>query len=605
MKPTIWKNCYSEQWAGILIPPAFAHPAKISLALVKKIFAHALELGWIRKGDTCVDPFAGVGGVAFGAIARGINFIGQELEPHFVDFSNGVECTGISKADWVQFYGRWEKANRRDGRHWCPNCLAQAKQVVEPAVRTKDLFDLLGTALYERNIGKIPSTLPHRFEGNLEFWERKFGLSGAVIVQGDSRKLLENLRERVECVVSSPPFLTGDRASAQRIEFRDDRSAQRMKENQRWRTGYGSSKGQLGNLPAGNVDALVSSPPYAGNEKSDYNFSNDGKMRRRDEERGYRQGAGCFRGSETYGQSEGQLGAMRDKDFDLVVSSPPYVKSVHGGNGIDASKLTGNNRAGPNSQVFAEGYGESPAQLAAMSEGCFDIAVSSPPFENQIAQQDRKFKMPHDSTGNINVDYGSTENQLGNSTGETFWTAAREIVQQCFLALKPGGHAIWVVKDFLRNGRRVEFCEQWRLLCEKVGFKTICIHRAMLTTEIYGQHTIYGDIEKKTRKRSSFFRNLAEINAKAKIYWENVSNDEKKKWVERVRTKLSKRDENYILQRARLEAYKAAGSPDIELDSIIDWEIVLCMVKPAQTFERIFIDGANGATKLKTETVEV
>lgn len=513
MKPTIWRNCYSQQWAGILIPAAFAHPAKISLALVKKIFAHALELGWIRKGDTCVDPFAGVGGVAFGAMAAGLNFVGQELEPHFIDLANGMDCTD-------------EKL--------CPTCAARSQQ---PASEVLTLFD--------------EPKRPHRFEGNLEFWKRRLGLSGAVIVQGDSRKLLENLRGRVECVVSSPP--------------------------------------------------------YAGNEKSDYHFSGDGKMRLRDEGRGYRQGAGCFRGSETYGQSAGQLGVMRDKDFDLVISSPPYVKSVHGGNGIDASKLTGN-PAGPNSQAFAEGYGESSAQLAAMPEGCFDIAVSSPPFQDvEMGCNSQAVRKDLTAQGRIpTVIFGMSNGQLGGS-GETFWVAAREIVQQCFLALKPGGHAIWVVKDFLRNGRRVEFCEQWRLLCETVGFKTTCTHRAMLVTEITGQQTLAGKIEKKVIKRSSFFRKLSEKSAKAKAFFESLGEDEKKSWIEKTRAKFHNLSESRILQRARLEAYKAHGEPEPkeQLDVVIDWEMVICMVKPAKTFTRIVLDGRNGTAKLKTETVEV
>ena len=56
----------------------------------------------------------------------------------------------------------------------------------------------------------------------------------------------------------------------------------------------------------------------------------------------------------------------------LAVSSPPYAHSVHDGNGIDASKLTGNT-PGRHSQAKAEGYGHTPGNLA-------DMAVASPPY---------------------------------------------------------------------------------------------------------------------------------------------------------------------------------------------------------------------------------
>ena len=571
MKPTTWKNCYNQQWAGILIPAAFAHPAKISLALVKKIFAHALENGWIHKGDMCLDPFAGIGGVAFGAMSAGLKFVGQELEPHFVDLANSIACTGISKTDWVQFYERWERVNRRNGRHWCPNCLAQAKQVIKPAVKTKDLFDLLGTASYERNSGKIPSTLPHRFEGNLEFWKRKFGLSGAVILQGDSRRLLENLRDKVECVVSSPPYadlLTGKTESIdEKMLLRLKKAGyqtrelgiQRSVNSKNQSAAYSSNKHNLGNLPAGNFDAVISSPPYAGNEKSDYHLSSDGKTRRRDEKRGYQQGAGCFRGSETYGQTAGQLGAMRDKDFDLVVSSPLYVDSIRGnGNGIDFEKIKdgGTNRTAAR-EAIGTGYGESPAQLAAMPEGRFDITVSSPPFENSL-NDNPSTQILAGSGGRMGAsckgdNYGQTDGQLGRIIGATFWSAAREIVEQCFLALKPGGHAIWVCKNFVRKGKIVEFSQQWARLCEAVGFELVCWHQASLVEVGASQLNVHGKDTVKIKSRKSFFRRLAEKN----------------------------------------------GSPEI------NHEDVICFVKPTKTFERLYLDGSNGAAKLKTETVEL
>lgn len=437
MKKSNWKNCYSEQWAGILIQPAFAHPAKISLALVRRIFNHALERDWIKKGDTCLDPFAGIGGVAFGAMAAGLKFVGQELEPHFVELANGMECTP-------------EKL--------CPTCKERSEQA---ASKNGNLFDEV--------------TGNHHFEGNLEFWQRKFSLTGAVILQGDSRRLLENLREQVECVVSSPPF---------------------------------------GEAQTGGNSIWVGAEKLYKRKYTD-----------RSKTCGYLKNLQC--------KISGNLGNLPTGNFDAVISSPPYINSISGNDhGIDSSKIKdgGTNRTAAREAIGA-GYGESFAQLAAMPEGRFDITVSSPPFEGVLANSNRdtgngieaqRLRGVGARAGRIAIEYGETKNQLGNESGATFWSAAREIVEQCFLALKPGGHAIWVTKRFVRNGKIVEFSQQWAQLCESVGFKVVCWHHAMLTEAGAVQINLDGNETQRVKERKSFFRRLAEKKGSPRIDWEDV-----------------------------------------------------------------------------------
>jgi hypothetical protein len=141
---------------------------------------------------------------------------------------------------------------------------------------------------------------------------------------------------------------------------------------------YGQSEGQLGSLPAGTLQAVIASPPYAGNVKSDYLLSEDGKTRARDVKRGYKQGHGSFRGSETYGQSEGQLGAMREGTLDLCVSSPPYAGSFHGQDEVapPEDRIARTSRdprygtTGRHSQInHPRGYGISPGNLGNLPEG--------------------------------------------------------------------------------------------------------------------------------------------------------------------------------------------------------------------------------------------
>lgn len=472
MTISTWEGCYDDGWQGEIVPEAFAHPAKVSRALIRRIYQHAFVEGWLVPGDVCCDPFGGIAGTALDAMWSGLTWVGVELEPRFV-------------------------------------------------------------ALGQQNIA---------------LWKRKYGskpgFGGARLLQGDSRRLSSVL------------------ASA---------------------------------------DLVCSSPPYAGNEKSDYLLSDDGKTRRRDVKRGYKQGHGCYRGSETYGETEGQLGRLREGTApSLICSSPPYAEGLgHGGAptrgagrsddrsldamqsgygesagqlatmregeapacivssppyagsaieknsaGVDHEKQYESYRKAGGGASFekfcatqerhSNHYGTEDGQLGSMPEGCFDAVVGSPPYEGMEAHPSlghpERDGMPggdinnRSTTGATRADvrYGATADQLGNQTGDTFWQAAREIVAQCHAILRPGGHAIWITKDFVRKGKRVPFSDQWQALCEQEGFRLVCRHRAMLVARHGEQDTIFGDSQQITTQRKSFFRRLAEKKGSPAIDWEDV-----------------------------------------------------------------------------------
>lgn len=100
--------------------------------------------------------------------------------------------------------------------------------------------------------------------------------------------------------------------------------------------------------------------------------------------------------------------------------------------------------------------------------------------------------------------------------------AARAIVEQVYSALTPGGHACWVVKDYVKNKQVVPFCDQWRQLCEAVGFETLHEHRAMLVHHKGKQGMLEGGTKDITTESKSFFRRLAEKKGSPRIDWEVV-----------------------------------------------------------------------------------
>ena len=83
-----WHGCYADSWNGIITPEAFAHPAKFARGLIRRIYAHMIERGYIERGDSVVDPFGGIAAGAYDALLFGLHWTGCELEPRFVELGN-------------------------------------------------------------------------------------------------------------------------------------------------------------------------------------------------------------------------------------------------------------------------------------------------------------------------------------------------------------------------------------------------------------------------------------------------------------------------------------------------------------------------------------
>lgn len=237
---------------------------------------------------------------------------------------------------------------------------------------------------------------------------------------------------------------------------------------------------------------------------------------------------------------------------DLVCSSPPYAQALSGSTNQTESDREHRRSIKRNPDSPGSGYpryyGNSEGQLASIPEGRFESVISSPPWEGCVASMktnesfdfskmarnrtekwgrsgsahDLATQAKLDQARLMNRDYGNSSGQIGNSFGPTFWSAARDILIQCHTILKPGGHAIFVCKDFVRKGKRVPFSDQWQALCESVGFRLVCRHRAMLVENYGEQETIFEGTEQLRTERKSFFRRLAEKKGSPNIDWEDV-----------------------------------------------------------------------------------
>jgi len=152
------------------------------------------------------------------------------------------------------------------------------------------------------------------------------------------------------------------------------------------------------------------------------------------------------------------------------------------------------------------------------------LLVSSPPYAQSLdASPNESTAFQRTKTGVIRPHYCYNPDNLGNMRGDTFWLTARLVLDQAFALIRPGGHAIFVTKRFVREGAIIEFSQQWAQLCQACGFQLVHWHKAWLVEHNGIAFSLDGsEVECKTA-RKSFFRRLYEgKNPHNAIDWEDV-----------------------------------------------------------------------------------
>jgi len=437
-----WRGLYGEGWGIDLTPEAYSHPAKFARGLIRRIYEEMVMRDWLRAGDSILDPFGGVAAGALEAMRCGLHWTGVELEQKFVTL--GQRNIEMWRARYGAYFPRW------------------------------------GTAR---------------------------------LLQGDSRRLREVVASEVVGLVSSPSYEHDTISRDQRPN--NPTNADRN---------YGQSPGQLGAMPLGAFEGVVSSPPFLQQSGGTNVTSASGPLA--DVSLIERHAAGNA-SAHAYGESDGQMQAMAKGDYEAVISSPPY-ESTHVFD-QEALRLAAQGNARAIQDGAEDGgfrYGTSAGQLAQLPNGHYAVVVSSPPY-NEIEDSGGREYLKRFGIGLTRGEpfFGPYSNNPDNicNVGDTFWSAAALILRECYALLCPGGVAAWVCKDYVRHKRRVEFCRQWQQLCEHTGFETVLVARAWV---IENNGTQLGFMEEDNKRyiteRKSFFRRLAERKGSPRIDFEEV-----------------------------------------------------------------------------------
>lgn len=447
-----WHGLYRERWGNLIVTESTSHPAKFSRGMIERLADYGIERGWWNKSSVVGDPFGGIatGGIVFGH--RGIQWMGVELEPRFVSFAR----QNIDKYRW-------------DG----------------------------------------PSDVR------------------PVIEQGDSRKFAEIVAtfDGIEAVVTSPPFGIDQPCQSQ---------SKSIKDYHKFTRGDGTkldkqmkADGNIAELKQGSVDAIISSPPYVDRSNEPY------KMGVGPPTRSTGLGADRMKGDYHHGDSPGQIARLEAGQVDSIVTSPPYAGSVTGDHAeretAQESHAARSNPGAGGSLGQSQrhgGYGVTTGQIGALVEGKLDAIATSPPFEDcgvNLGGVGATTGMRQQIGNSVprKESYGGIDGQIGNDAGETYWAAMDAVYRQCMIALKPGGIMCVVLKDYVKNKAIVPLVDDSLRLLEHIGFIPIERIRCWIdeTTE---HNSLFGAPLVETKSRKSFFRKLAEAKGSPRIDFEEI-----------------------------------------------------------------------------------
>lgn len=88
--------------------------------------------------------------------------------------------------------------------------------------------------------------------------------------------------------------------------------------------------------------------------------------------------------------------------------------------------------------------------------------------------------------GAIRFFYGDHPDQVGHLRGARYWQSMEAIYTNAYVALRPGGRMVLVIKDHIKAGQRVSIVDDTIALCVRLGFSLEdCFSRKLTTFSLW------------------------------------------------------------------------------------------------------------------------
>lgn len=398
-KILLWKKDLDRKKLGYS-ENSMAHPAKMHMRLTQWIIKNMTE-----KGEIILDPMSGIGSTLFEASRLGRNALGIKYEEKFVDWTRkSIE--------------NMEKQMTMGERGKVKVLMGDARQL---------------TDILSEQVDGIISSPPYL--NTKAFQDQEFTLQSTK-ANPTPRKISEqNYGEGVDAVVMSPPFSQANKGGGIAKKGYEGKHGKDEKLHERHERQFTESKDNISNLPHGEIDSIILSPPH------------------------------------------GSVISKRRGGKDKIYEDEIKLRQQRSGKKRPISPIL--------VQQLNEAYSSDPENIGNLPSGNIDTIITSPPHGDVIKEGKEgtgatsdpgKWKKEFSGkeiTGSGYSTVAVNKENLGNLKSKNYLSEMKKVYQNCYNVLKPRGKAIIVTKNFVRNKKVVRLDMDSIILLESCGFRLI------------------------------------------------------------------------------------------------------------------------------------
>jgi DNA modification methylase len=432
----------------IMPPEAVAHPAKFNVHLVEFLIDK-----FTKPGDTVLDPMAGTGILGVIAALRGRNAIQVEIEPRFYEWMEKARQNV-------------EKTPTLGRKGWIVNILGDARKLSE---LLKQVDAIVTSPPYGDTYlgGGDPAKRAERLI--------KAGYDPREFLGGRARNAVLRHYSEVDAIITSPPY--ADSLTHEHDELRETKLVLRKSGKNRGKpialgrsqvhTIYSTSNNNIGNLPLGDIDAIITSPPYA----ETISHKAGGPV-------GVKKVGISTITARTYSTSNDNIGNLPLGCVDAIITSPPYESSLEG-----TSRHTRGGIASRDPKLAQSG---TYSTVLSVKPGVPVMCSPNPNNIGNLKSRDEEYELVERTR-----DLESLYRMLLKDGKPTYLSEMLKVYSEMYKVLKPGGYCIVVIKPFIRNKKVIDLPYYTWLLMERVGFKLVKLYKFRLPTKSFWRILYY------------------------------------------------------------------------------------------------------------------